>query len=164
MPWAGWSAVPPATPVRHSLSKAEEVPEGRGFQAVLVHYLCQLPSLWSVPRGAVGANLENPPVRLPSQEGQNALRRSKYTGNFSYFNMVALPRALHTEKGKCGGESCLHAHCKGSCCRSFLGACCTLQPCLQGFGLCIRVWNLSDDGGVPKGGATRLEMTCFPRY
>lgn len=45
-----------------------------------------------------------------------------------------------------------------------VGACCTLQPCLQGFGLRIQVWNLSgDDGGVPKGGATGLEMTCFPR-
>lgn len=29
------------------------------------------------------------------------MRRSKYTGNFSYFKTVALPRALlHTEKGK----------------------------------------------------------------
>lgn len=28
VPWVGWSALPPAIPVRHSLSKAEEVPEG----------------------------------------------------------------------------------------------------------------------------------------
>lgn len=59
-------------------------------------------------------------------------------------------------------ESRLHAHCKGQCCRSFFGVCCTLQPCLQGFGSCIQVWNLLEDGGVPKGGATRLEITCFP--
>lgn len=32
VPWVGWSALPPATPVRHSLSKAEVMLEGQvGF-------------------------------------------------------------------------------------------------------------------------------------
>lgn len=51
VPWVGWSGLPPATPVRHSLSKAEETPEGRvGFQAMSVPCLCPLPSLWSAQR------------------------------------------------------------------------------------------------------------------
>lgn len=63
----------PTTPVRHSPSKSEEVPEGRvGFLALLVPLLlssASYPSLQSMHKGTVGANPEKPMSSNYPKEG-----------------------------------------------------------------------------------------------